>query len=65
MRNPGIFVSTPKSLTPRDLAALKIRLARIALEFGYRARRGERGSIYKLLAAIVSGEVKLRKRKRT
>ena len=54
----GIFIAAPASkFTPKDLAALKRELGKLAFERGYTAYRGKRGSIFEFLAAIVSGKI--------
>jgi hypothetical protein len=66
MKNPGIFIAAPVSTTARDLAALRRTLSHIALGLGFQAYRGNRGSVFALLAAIASGKVKIeRPNKRT
>jgi hypothetical protein len=57
MRNPGIFIAAPSGFTSKDLAAFKRELSKLALERGYAAYRGKRGSVFEFLSAIVSGEI--------
>jgi hypothetical protein len=60
MTNPGLFISAPQTFTTKQLAAFKRELSSIALAHGYQAYRGKaRGSIFELLASIVSGEIVL------